>query len=261
MNGVHDLGGMDGFALIVREEDEPVFHSEWEQRIFALALSTMAARCFNIDEFRRTVERMPPVHYLGASYYERWLYSLEKLLAEKGIITRDEIEAAMRDPSRSGGPGAATSELTSRAASARQREKVRRARFHPGQRVVAKNINPAGHTRLPRYARGKRGIVRHDWGIFALPDSRAHGMGRNLQHCYGVEFEARELWGRDHPARERLYLDLWEDYLEPERGQTAKASTATKVSKSLAAKPLLRPKPKTATKSIGKARTQPRKAR
>jgi nitrile hydratase beta subunit len=259
MNGIHDLGGMDGFARIVREDNEPVFHSEWEERTFALALSTMAARCFNTDEFRRTVERMPPVRYLGASYYERWLYSLETLLAEKGIVTRDEIEAALRDPKQSRVADAASRESTS-SAGAREREKVRKARFSPGQRVVAKNINPAGHTRLPRYARGKRGIVRHDWGLFALPDSRAHGMGRNTQHCYGVEFEARELWGRDHPARERIYLDLWEDYLESDRGQPAKAETTKKVSKPLLAKPPSRTKPKTPSK-MGKARTQPRRAR
>lgn len=224
MNGVHDLGGMDGFGLVVREEDEPVFHSEWERRMFALALSTMAARSFNVDEFRRMIERMPPVRYLSASYYERWLYAVEALLTEKGIITRDELESAMRGTVGGGAP-LATAAVESKPA--RSSEKVadqmdRRPRFCVGQQVVTKNINPAGHTRLPRYARGKRGAVRHDWGVFVFPDSHAHGLGRNPQHCYGVEFKARELWGRDHPVRERIYLDLWEDYLEPDRASGAK---------------------------------------
>ncbi len=197
MNGVHDLGGMDGFGPIVREEDERVFHSEWEGRMFALALSTMASRCFNVDEFRRTIERMPPVQYLSASYYERWLRAIESLLAEKGIITRDELESAMRGAVEGGAPLA-----TARAESkpARLNEKVpaqmdRRPRFCVGQQILTKNINPAGHTRLPRYARGKRGVVRHDWGVFVFPDRHAHGLGPNPQHCYGVEFKARELWG------------------------------------------------------------------
>lgn len=218
MNGIHDLGGMDGFAPIEREENEPVFHSAWEARTFALALSGLGSRCFNIDEFRGTVERMPPVRYLSASYYERWLYSLETLLLKKGIVTRAEIEAAMRDPAgRGAGVDAASASFPARVGE-RVTEKARRPRFRTGERVLAKNINPAGHTRLPRYARGKHGTVRHDWGVFVFPDSHAQGTGRKPQHCYGVEFAARELWGSEHAARERVYLDLWEDYLEPDRG-------------------------------------------
>jgi len=225
MNGVHDLGGMHGFGPIVREENEPYFHQSWERRVFSMALSTLAARCFNVDEFRRTIERMPPAQYLSSSYYERWLHSVEALLVEKGFVTRDEIDVAMREPNLHGTQGAAP--ITSTRSVQRDAEKPRRPRFRVGQRVMAKNINPAGHTRLPRYARGKHGVVRHDWGVFVLPDSHAHGTGLNLQHCYGVEFSARELWGRDHPTRERIYLDLWEDYLEPDRDQPAKVTRIT----------------------------------
>ncbi len=237
MNGVHDLGGMHGFGPIVREEPEPVFHAAWERRAFALTISTMAARCFNVDEFRRTIERMPPAQYLSASYYERWLHSTETMLVEKGIITLDELEAAMRDRLEVGArPRASMTPVASRVV---EKEPGRRPRFRPGQRVRAKNINPPGHTRLPRYARSKRGIVRHDWGVFALPDSHAHGMGRNLQHCYGVEFEVRELWGRDHTARERICLDLWEDYLEADRGGNngTKKAVVSAASKTVKRKP------------------------
>lgn len=221
MNGVHDLGGMDGFGPVVRQRDEPVFHTEWEGRMFALALSTMAARCFNVDEFRRTIERMPPVQYLGANYYERWLYAVEALLAEKGVITRDEVEGAIRGQAeRNTQLAAPRAESTVRIIERVPEQRTPAPRFCVAEHVLTKNINPPEHTRLPRYARAKHGIIRYDRGVFVLPDSHAHGLGRNLQHCYGVEFNGRELWGRDHPARERIYLDLWEDYLEPdhERG-------------------------------------------
>ncbi len=88
-----------------------------------------------------------------------------------------------------------------------------------GDKVVARNMNPEGHTRVPRYARGKHGVIRHDWGVFVFPDTHAHGQGANPQHCYSVEFDARELWGPDHSVRERIYIDLWEDYLEADRAQ------------------------------------------
>jgi len=225
MNGVHDLGGMDGFGPVVRDQDEPAFHSEWEQRMFVLALSTMAARCFNVDEFRRTIERIPPVQYLTASYYERWLYAVEALLAEKGIVTRDELEGAMRGQvERSTQLPTARVESAARMSGRKPDRTARKSRFCVGERVFTKNINPAGHTRMPRYARGKRGIIRYDWGVFVFPDSHAHGLGRNPQHCYGVEFKGRELWGHDHPVRERIYLDLWENYLEPDRESGAKAN-------------------------------------
>jgi len=225
MNGVHDLGGMDGFGAVVREPDEPVFHSEWERRMFALALSAMAARCFNVDEFRRTIERIPPVQYLTASYYERWLYAVEALLAEKGIISRDDLEGAMRGQVERGMQLAtARVESAARMHLRTPDHRARKPRFRIGEHVFTKNINPPGHTRMPRYTRGKRGIIRYDWGVFVFPDSRAHGLGRNPQHCYGVEFKGRELWGQDHPVRERIYLDLWEDYLEPDRESGAKAN-------------------------------------
>jgi nitrile hydratase subunit beta len=247
MNGIHDLGGMDGFASIEREENEPVFHSAWERRTFALAMSSLGSRCFNIDEFRGTVERMPPVRYLSASYYERWLYSLEALLVKKGIVTRAEIEAAMRDQTaRGAGADAAGAGSSARTGPARigerVTEKARRPRFRTGERVLAKNINPPGHTRLPRYARGKHGTVRYDWGVFVFPDSHAQGAGRKPQHCYGVEFAARELWGNDHTARDRVYLDLWEDYLEPDR------EGPRQIKKAPAKETVARTKPKAAAK-------------
>jgi nitrile hydratase beta subunit len=217
MNGIHDMGGMDGFGPVVREAKEPVFHADWERRVFALMNVAMNVARVNIDEFRHAIERIPPGQYLASSYYERWLAAVEILLVERGVITREEliakqdgsaeivraqIAAGMRtigpDPIKEK-PGA----------------KSPRARFARGDRVRARNFNPSGHTRLPRYARGKRGVIARDWGVFVFPDTNAHHAGTKPQHCYSVGFEARELWGKSASSRERVLVDLWEDYLEP----------------------------------------------
>ena len=243
MNGVHDIGGMHGFGPVVREENEPVFHADWEGRTAALMRSALTGRVFNIDEFRRTIERMPPASYLAATYYERWLYALQTLLLEKGVVSSAELEAAVSRAREAGAPGdgygdtASDSAQTSNAdasAGLHRRDQAAspqpsgialrydrnyKPRFTIGDKVVARNMNPEGHTRVPRYARGKHGVIRHDWGVFVFPDTHAHGQGANPQHCYSVEFDARELWGPDHSVRERIYIDLWEDYLEADSAQ------------------------------------------
>jgi nitrile hydratase subunit beta len=233
VNGIHDMGGMHGFGPVVRERDEPVFHAEWERRMFALALAAMGSRSFNIDEYRRTIERMPPAQYLAASYYERWLYALENLLIEKGVVTRTEIDVVMaalrahassatvkvgtpREPSsddRNDSEPGALSEAIVGDRSLRHDQSFH-PRFKAGDRVLARNLNPEGHTRIPRYARGHHGTIYRDWGVFVFPDTHAHGAGAKPQHCYAVEFDGRELWGVDHPTAECFYIDLWEDYLE-----------------------------------------------
>ncbi len=234
MNGIHDMGGMHGFGPIVRERDEPVFHNEWERRTFALTLSMMGL-ALNIDEFRRTVERIPPHRYLAASYYERWFLALESMLVEKGVVARTEIDivmAALRAGASPPGssPGASDESNSSATLAARdsaalsgaprdgaralRHDQSYRPRFKAGDRVLARNLNPEGHTRMPRYVRGHRGIVHRDWGAFVFPDTHAHGLGANPQHCYAVAFESRELWGDDDRGAGRVYVDLWEAYLE-----------------------------------------------
>ncbi len=240
MNGVHDLGGMHGFGAVVPETNEPVFHHEWERRTFALALATMAARLANVDEFRRSIERMPPSHYLESSYYEHWLFALEGLLLEKGIITAGELDAAMRDgaqlsrQSHSIIANAASdddgSQLRSNpdtrashssGSAALRHDPKFKARFQVGDHVIARNLNPPGHTRSPRYVRSHRGVIRYDWGTFVFPNAHAHGLSAKPQHCYSVEFKVRELWGKDFPARELINVDLWEAYLEPDEAAAA----------------------------------------
>ena len=197
------MGGMHGFGPVLAEKDEPVFHSAWEGKVRAMMNRTIG-RYYNLDEFRHAIERMPADAYLRASYYEKWLGAVETLLVEKGVITRTELESG-RPSQPAPAPnskGEAPPELI--------------AAFKPGDRVVTRNLHPIGHTRLPRYARGKHGVVRTVNGPFLLPDSNAHGNDRDWQACYAVEFSARELWGDAAPAGDRVCVDLWESYLVPE---------------------------------------------
>lgn len=236
MNGVHDLGGMHGFGPVVPEQNEPVFHSDWEKRMFAMALTAMGRRVCNVDEFRRAIENMPPASYLAATYYEKWLHAIEALLVEKGVATREEIaagHAATPGSAKATGPLGDGGEVESFDSSAVKLrfDKSYKPRFKVGDRVVARNFNPEHHTRLPRYARGKRGVVRYDHGVFVFPDTHAHGKGAKPQHVYTVAFEAEELWGPDRNERASVYLDCWDDYLERDR------TAAKPARKARAAKP------------------------
>jgi nitrile hydratase beta subunit len=222
MNGVHDLGGMHGFGPVEIEPDEPVFHHAWEARTFALTLAASFLGKWNIDQGRFAREQMPPAEYLATTYYEHWLFGLEKLLHDLKLVDRAETAAREKDPAS---PAAPVTEL--RVLAARDVEKALRTsrtskadedvapRFRVGDRVVTKNIHPLGHTRLPRYARGKRGVVTLDHGVWVFPDTAGNGLGRHPQHCYAVRFEARELWGDAATTRDAVYVDLWDDHLVP----------------------------------------------
>jgi nitrile hydratase len=245
---------MHGFGPVIREANEPVFHADWERRTFAIALATMGAGRVNVDEFRRSTERMEPAHYLASSYYEHWLHALEAMLVEKGLLAEGEIDAAMRGgPIQSAGSASkATSAADDRGSRtnpdaavsgpshsvALRHDPKFKARYKVGERVLVRNINPATHTRVPRYVRGHHGVIRHDWGTFIFPDSHAHGMGANPQHCYRVEFTARELWGASYPGSQRVNVDLWEAYLEPAApASTSRKKPSAQPAKRLAVKP------------------------
>ena len=218
MNGVHDMGGMHGMGPIAPEKSEPVFHQRWESRVFGLTRAVGAWRKWNIDASRHARELIPPAEYLRMSYYERWLTGLVSLIERVGLATRAEIEC--RTPAADS--PRATPALTPERAHALIAGGVPAnrcldvpARFRAGQRVRARNMQPPGHTRLPRYARGKLGTVERDRGVFVFPDSNAHWLGENPQHLYSVRFAAREVWGPQAPARDCLFVDLWDEYLEP----------------------------------------------
>jgi nitrile hydratase len=224
MNGVHDLGGMDGFGPVLRERNEPIFHADWERRVFGMMLATLGQGLYNLDEIRHSIERMAPAHYLGSTYYEHWLAGLERILAEKGRLTASEIETRLVKLAAAAAP-APLSERTDSvladslaqavyagAASSRGQGKPR---YRAGAAVRVTNMNPGGHTRCPRYVRGARGVVEHVHEKFIFPDAHAHGRGERPEVLYTIGFEATELWGKDAEGRGRVYVDLWESYLEP----------------------------------------------
>lgn len=218
MNGVHDMGGMHGFGPVEPEANEPVFHAPWEGRVLALRRAAGAWRKWNIDAGRHSIETLPPADYLRMSYYEKWLASCEKLLLGAGLVTPQELASGRRDPK----VPVATPPLTAdrvpavlAAGGPTQRLVSATPRFAAGDTVRARNLHPAGHTRLPRYARGRRGIVERDHGAHVLPDSNARFDGENPQFLYTVRFAARELWGDEANPADTIHLDLWEDYLEP----------------------------------------------
>lgn len=223
MNGAHDLGGMHGFGPVVAEPDEPVFHAEWERRAFGLTLAMGAWRRWNLDMSRSAREQMSPAEYLATSYYEHWLFGLERLLVEKAFVSPDELARVARgEPTPSSGPAEVHDGALRRDSVPGVLRNRRAARlddpvppkFRVGQTVLARNIHPPGHTRVPRYVRGRRGRVAIDHGVFIFPDTHAAGEGTKPQHVYSVRFTARELWGPDAPARDSVYVDLWDDYLE-----------------------------------------------
>jgi len=218
MNGVHDMGGMHGMGPVRYEADEPVFHEPWEGRVFALNVAVRAARRWNIDAGRHQIELIPPADYLRMSYYERWLARLVSLLASTGLVTRDELEHGRAAPgSAKARPALPASRVGSmvRNGAAASRPVAVAPRFAVHQRVRARSINPAGHTRLPRYVRGRIGTIERDHGVYVFPDTNALFQGENPQHVYSVRFAARELWGSQASPQDAVYADLWDDYLEP----------------------------------------------
>ncbi len=218
MNGVHDMGGMTCYGPVKPEENEPVFHAEWEKRVFALNMLNVG-QINTLDAFRHAVERMDPAHYLSSTYYEHWLAGLETLALENGIVTKEELASgvATEKGKRSEGPlpPEAIPAVVQGGAPYNREEGRLTPRFKEGDKVQARNLNPTGHTRLPRYVRGKNGVIAQVHGTFVYPDANAHGKGEQPQPLYSVCFDAQELWGPDASAIDRRYIDLWEDYLDP----------------------------------------------
>ncbi len=217
MNGVHDMGGEQVWGPVRYENDEPVFHARWEGRIYALNRSIRAWRKWSLDTDRHWLELMPPVDYLRMSYYERWVVRLEAQVVKFGFVTPEELKSGKAAPGFEKAKPALTLETSSRWLSrgvASSQDPGVRPQFQVGQRVRARNINPVGHTRLPRYARGKTGIVTRDHGVYDFPDTKAHFQGDKRQHVYSVQFAARELWGDSVSRHDSVYVDMWDDYLE-----------------------------------------------
>jgi len=195
-----------------------VFHERWEARVYALNRAVGFVGKWNIDAGRHSRERIPPADYLRMSYYEKWLAGLIMLLQESGLATEAELESGRPAPGSAKATPALTTERVAAVVAARgsfDRPVNTPPRFAVGQPVRTKKINPTGHTRLPRYARGRIGIVDRVHGAHVFPDSNAHFRGEDPQHLYSVRFSARELWGEEAAPRDSVYIDLWESYLYP----------------------------------------------
>ncbi|HEX3700054.1 MAG TPA: nitrile hydratase subunit beta [Phenylobacterium sp.] len=215
MNGVHDMGGMEGLGALAPETDEPVFHHPWEGRVLALTIASPTR--VNIDAGRHQRELIPGPDYLAMTYYEKWFRSLCELVVKQGLASRAELAAGRAAPGfETAAPRLLADQVEPMFASPAgfRREVAQGPAFKTGDTVRGRNLNPPGHTRLPRYVRGRQGEVVRWRGAHVFPDSHAHGLGEDPRHLYTVRFAARELWGETAGPRDSVCLDLWEPYLE-----------------------------------------------
>jgi nitrile hydratase subunit beta len=218
MNGGQDLGGQMGFGPVAPEPNEPIFHAAWEKRALALVLAAGGMGHWTIDESRHARETLHPVDYLSSSYYEIWIKGLEKLLLRHGFVTAQELakgEALSEAPPPKRILSAAMVPGVLAKGGPCSRALAGAPRFATGDLVRTVLMHPAGHTRLPRYARGKMGRIERVHEAHVFPDSNAHGQGENPQWLYTVAFPAAEIWGRDADSTLTLSIDAFESYLEP----------------------------------------------
>lgn len=215
MNGAHDLGGMHGFGPIRPETDEPLFHAPWEARILALQRAMAFTRTWHVDNFRDAQERLPAGVYFSVGYYHRWLLAMQVNVVEHGLVTQDELEQGhmvqpgppvMRTLHRPDVPAAC-------ARGSFSRPPVQPPRFAPGDRVRTRNLNPPGHTRLPRYVRNHVGVVEAVRGCHVYPDSLVATGNDDPQWLYTVVFEAPELWGEGADPLLKISVEAFELYL------------------------------------------------
>jgi nitrile hydratase subunit beta len=224
MNGVHDLGGMEGLGPVNPPKEEPVFRADWERTAFTLFVPSVLAG-LNLDEFRHGIEKMHPAEYLTSPYYEHWVHTIEKNLIEKGVITEKELSDRVAQyrqnpdaplPDRKDPDQVELHLAIMRSGASTRMPTDATPRFKAGDAVIVKNAHPSGHTRMARYLRGKRGVIDRVYDSFIFPDSNAHRQGENPQYVYSVRFDAAHVWGKEtSEPNETIYFDLWEPYLEP----------------------------------------------
>ena len=218
MNGPQDLGGQMGFGPVAPETNEPIFHAEWEKRALGLTLAAGGMGHWNIDESRHARESLHPADYYASSYYEIWIKALEVLLKRHGFVSPEELASGHK--LNSGAPAKRKLEAADVAGVLARGGPCNRLvtsepRFKAGDSVRTKNFNSTGHTRLPRYARDKTGVIDAVREGFVFPDANAHGKGENPQRVYTVVFDAHEIWGEGADPTLTISIDAWESYLEP----------------------------------------------
>lgn len=215
---IADIGGMQGFGTVSLDpHDDPPFHDDWERRAFAMALLSMRVSGTNLDAFRHALEVLDPVAYFEEGYYGRWLNAAERLLLNSEIIAPGAVDARARnlrgdDVDEPGWPEPAKPDYAPTGPGSLREVDVEPS-FAVGDRVRAKEHRPAGHTRLPRYVRGRTGSIQRIQPAALLPDTHAHFEGENPQHVYQVRFDSQELWGSESDSFD-VTVDLFESYLE-----------------------------------------------
>lgn len=220
MNGIHDMGGMHGFGPVEREDNEPVFHAAWEGRVFAMRVATPVPIP---GGSRNNIEQMDPAEYLTSSYYEKWLHSRIKGLFDAGVLQPEELQQRIAFyqehpeapvPHRDDPENTRHTLARLRSWNSPRLDLPIEPRFAIGATIRVRNIHPPGHTRLPRYVRGKQGVISRFYGIYDLQDAVPEGQEAPPQPLYAVRFEGRDLWGEDAEANSAVYLDMWESYFE-----------------------------------------------
>ena len=217
MNGAQDMGGKHGFGPVTPEPSEPVFHGEWEKRAFALTLAMGMPGGWNIDMSRFARENRPPQEYLSKTYFELWLAGLETLMVERGLVTREEIDAGkVLAPPKPGVKPVPPQDITPaiRRGASTERPPSAPALFNLGDKVRMKVIHPVTHTRLPQYVRGRVGTIELNHGCHVFADVNSVGKGEDPHWLYTVRFDGPELWGKEGDPTLSVSVDAWEPYLE-----------------------------------------------
>ncbi len=217
MDGIHDMGGMQGFGVVEHDDNEPVFHHDWEARMRGISASLTAPSDSNLDWGRHVIECIPPADYLAIEYYNKWYLETAAGYVNSGVLTISELVSGKAESIPDGmgtpmPPEVVREEFGRREVTAMPADRAER--YQINDTVHTRLISPPGHTRLPRYIRGHSGRVHAYYGWHILPDANAHGDKRG-EPLYCVAFRASDLWPEDGGKNDYVYIDMWESYLEP----------------------------------------------
>jgi nitrile hydratase len=218
LDGIHDMGGTEGWGPVAPPGDEPVFAEPWEAKAFAFGALSARLSGQNLDAMRHAIDRQHPYDYLVDGYYGRWLGCVETMLVDSGVLAPGAVEARARklrgeDVAEPAEPTPHKPDYQPTAAGS-LRDIDATPRFAVGDRVRTREHGPSGHTRLPRYTRGHEGTVSAIHPAQVLPDTNAHFIAENAQHVFAVDFDSTELWGEEAEPF-TLTIDMYDDYLEP----------------------------------------------